>query len=249
MTGKLLTWLVMPLTLFMLVMPCLAWRAGRAAPGPAVLLGLAWLVLVVLSLPMTAAGLQIALQRQVDVPFVAEGRSDLGLVLGGMLSPPRRAGGLPELSSSINRAQVAVELVTTGRLRRLLVLGGNQPEARDRIPEAESVKALMVQWGVPAARIRIETASTSTRENAQAAMMLDIPPGSWLITSAWHMPRALVEFGCVGIRLRPYPVGLVHRYPSGVFAWLPTAEAMAGTSRLLKEWLGLAVAHWRCGVT
>lgn len=243
---KFATWLVMPLTLTLAVMAGLAWRLRRTRAG-VVLMLLGWLPLCAMSLPITAAALQRGLEQRMGEPPAAAARADLGVVLGGMLTPPRVPGGRPDLSASIDRAFIAADLVRAGRLRHLLVLGGNQPGDGARQPESEAVRDLMIRWGVPATRITAETGSASTRENARNARAHDIPAGAWLITSGWHMPRALAEFACAGLVLRPYPVELAGALPSGLFAWLPSADALSHASRMLKEWLGLAATRWRCG--
>ena len=63
-----------------------------------------------------------------------------------------------------------------------------------------------------------------------------------LVTSAYHMPRAMRHMRVAGLRAQPAPTGFTARgLPLVSFgAWLPSAEALARTQRALHEYLGLA---------
>jgi uncharacterized SAM-binding protein YcdF (DUF218 family) len=84
----------------------------------------------------------------------------------------------------------------------------------------------------------------STYEDALYALQAADPaPGEvWLlVTSAWHMPRALGTFANLGWRLTPYPVDY---RTSDRFRFEPrfdVAQALADLDRLVREWGALEV--------
>ena len=73
---------------------------------------------------------------------------------------------------------------------------------------------------------------------------------TWLlVTSAWHMPRAVGCFRKAGFPVIPYPVDL--RAPGPRYAWRGFYEVARGlrlTDVVTKEWVGL-VAYRLMGRT
>ena len=58
----------------------------------------------------------------------------------------------------------AAQLFRAGKGKVLIVTGGNLPWVPSERPEAELVRALLVEWGVPAAAIVLDGASRNTRD-------------------------------------------------------------------------------------
>jgi uncharacterized SAM-binding protein YcdF (DUF218 family) len=86
----------------------------------------------------------------------------------------------------------------------ILLCGG--PED---IPVASSMRSFLVAEGVPKESIRIESTSTSTRENAinAAVMLAQSPAGErMLLTSDYHMLRSVRVFQKAGVQVTPYPI-------------------------------------------
>src|SRR4029079_5186358 len=82
-------------------------------------------------------------------------------------------------------------------------LFGNRPD------EAQFASRLWQSLGIGASRIELENASRNTFENATMTKALVQPePGQrWLlVTSAFHMPRAVGCFRRAGFAVEPYPV-------------------------------------------
>lgn len=101
--------------------------------------------------------------------------------------------------SSVLRSLYAVRAYQTARFRKVVLSGWAVSDHMRRILMAE---------GVPAEAIVIENASKSTRENAlYTAQMLAGEPGSkLLLTSDYHMFRALRCFRKVGMSITPLPI-------------------------------------------
>jgi uncharacterized SAM-binding protein YcdF (DUF218 family) len=98
----------------------------------------------------------------------------------------------------------------------------------------------------------LEGRSRNTRENALFTRALIEPsPGErWLlVTSAFHMPRAVGCFRNVGLALEAYPAD--YRTDGNVRDFLPFPSIYDGmqlTDVAVKEWVGLIV-YWFAGYT
>jgi uncharacterized SAM-binding protein YcdF (DUF218 family) len=91
----------------------------------------------------------------------------------------------------------------------LLFTGGEGELWSQGMSEAARAALFFAEMGVPAERLQFEDRSRTTSENALFSAAL---PGvdkaqPWLLlTSAWHMPRALDSFRAAGWNVTPYPV-------------------------------------------
>jgi uncharacterized SAM-binding protein YcdF (DUF218 family) len=100
---------------------------------------------------------------------------------------------------------------------------------------------ILRQLGLPEDRLIVEGRSRTTAENAafSRALVPDVD-GPWiLVTSAFHMPRALGSFCAAGWRdLVPYPTD----YRGGTFweqAGWSLADNLTDLNIGVKEWVGL----------
>jgi uncharacterized SAM-binding protein YcdF (DUF218 family) len=104
--------------------------------------------------------------------------------------------------------------------------------------------------GIPQARIIAEGRSRNTVENAVFSLLLAMPqPGErWLlVTSGYHMPRAIGVFRQAGFPVEAYPVDWRTRGPQD--ALRPFSTLGGGLERAdtaMREWVGLLV-YWLTG--
>jgi uncharacterized SAM-binding protein YcdF (DUF218 family) len=95
---------------------------------------------------------------------------------------------------------------------------------------------------VPQAALTLESRSTNTYENAlftRELPGLDARKPWLLLTSAWHMPRAMATFQKAGWNVTPYPVDF---RTGGGTPW-SQYDLRLGADKwelLLHEWLGIA---------
>ena len=94
---------------------------------------------------------------------------------------------------------------------RLALIGGEGEFFPVGFAESRATTSFVVEEGIPMARVVLEEQSRSTHENAVYAKDLIRPKPSekWiLVTSAYHMPRALAELAhqLPEATLVPYPV-------------------------------------------
>jgi uncharacterized SAM-binding protein YcdF (DUF218 family) len=130
----------------------------------------------------------------------------------------------------------------------LLVSSGGPPPGRDMIPESETMKAALVELGVPADRIALESASRVTHDEAVLTSQLLRARGiraCVVVTSDLHMRRALAAFRREGLDARP----AIARDPLDaqrpVLQWLPTPQGMDYSREVVHEYVGLAWYWWR----
>ena len=129
----------------------------------------------------------------------------------------------------------------------ILVTGG--PLAPDEAPIAELMaESLRNDFGVSAAWI--ESAARDTRDNAVLSAQLLRSAGigsAYVVTHAWHMPRALEAFARSGFPVIAAPVRL-SRVPEGRFSdWIPRPDHLAESWFMLREWAGILVYRLRDG--
>lgn len=126
---------------------------------------------------------------------------------------------------------------------RLLYTGGSASILGKRSGEALEGRKLLVALGVDPARIAIEENSRNTDENARfsAAIEHPQPDQTWLlVTSAYHMPRAVGLFRKAGFSVRADPVD--YRSLGGVRDWRLNIDPVRGLRLFdlaVHEWIGL----------
>jgi uncharacterized SAM-binding protein YcdF (DUF218 family) len=143
----------------------------------------------------------------------------------------------------------AAERLTEGvRLARLLpeakvVFTGGIGQLFEGAEAGDAVKKYLEDVGIAPDRIIIEKASRNTYQNATLTRDLVKPKQGdrWLlITSAYHMPRAVGIFRQVGFDVIPFPVDFRTRDAGDLL--LPFGSVPAGLARAdlaVKEWIGL----------
>lgn len=176
------------------------------------------------------------------------------IVLGGAVEERVSVmrGGL-QLNEAGDRITSLLALARRYPQARLLFSGGSgEYLSASPVPEAEIVRRNVAALGLDPGRLMTEARSRNTDENARfSAAILQPKPGEvwWLVTSAFHMPRAIGCFRRAGFDVRAYPVDYRAAGPADWFR--PEATVGEGLRRsdiALKEWLGLAV-YWLTGKT
>lgn len=92
----------------------------------------------------------------------------------------------------------------------------------------------------------VDERSRDTAQNAQQLAALMRPARIRriaLVTDAWHMPRAVLEFRRVGFEVTPAPTGFATPRERALLEWLPSAYGLESSRQILREWLALRVAR------
>src|SRR5262249_20121851 len=151
----------------------------------------------------------LPLEEQFPAWDPSRGDPDGIVVLGGGLDMQASAArGLPELNEAAERMTATVELARKYPAVRIVFSGGDAGLITSG-NEADFALAFFESLGLPQERVLFENQSRNTIENAEFSKSLAGPkPGErWLIvTSAFHMPRAIGVFRAVGFAVEAYPV-------------------------------------------
>jgi uncharacterized SAM-binding protein YcdF (DUF218 family) len=164
------------------------------------------------------------------------------VVLGGAEDvAPKYAGEMAQVNDAGDRLIAAVQLAR--RFPEAVVLYSGGKAAISPVAEGafEVGPDILRQLGLSEGRLIVEGRSRSTAENATfSRAMVSNVEGTWvLVTSAFHMPRAVGSFCAAGWRnLVPYPTD----YRGGTF-WDQIGWDLAGNlddlNTGVKEWIGL----------
>lgn len=133
------------------------------------------------------------------------------IVLGGAQEAALQS--LAHKQPLLNGGAERMTAVTALHLRfphlKILFTGGEGRLVAEGPSEAERAKAFFTTQGIAADRVLYESASRNTYENAVLSAQLagvDKAARWLLVTSAWHMPRALATFQKAGWNVTAYPV-------------------------------------------
>ena len=190
------------------------------------------------------AWLLAPLEERFARPAEPLGRVDGVVVLGGAVDlRVSVARGRPQLGAFADRLTAFVALARRYPRARLVFTGGSGALFDTGHSEADVAENLIAELGLDPVRVAFERQARNTRENALLAMALAQPQAgeTWLlVTSAFHMPRAMGSFGRAGWPVTAYPVDYLRAGPG---RWRPGFSLMHGLSLLTlaeKEWIGLA---------
>jgi uncharacterized SAM-binding protein YcdF (DUF218 family) len=185
------------------------------------------------------------LEERFPRPELQEGFSPAGvIVLGGAVDP-----GMDSLrpSSALNEAgERMAETVSLARRfpkARIVFSGGGGTALDLHATESDAAAHFFARMALDAARITYEKRSRNTAENARYTQELIKPRAGekWLlVTSAYHMPRAMDLFRHEGFDVMAWPVDYrAHRALNlnGFFA--NPADGLRRTDLAAKEWVGL----------
>lgn len=237
-----------PVSFVLLLLLGLLLARWRPRVGRAFLWGL--LVVVYLcATPFLAGELMAPLQPYPPVdPLHLDQDAEAVVVLGARIGPA------PEYLSpgTGSFADNAVDSLTLQRLqyaaflakatgKPVLVSGGPSGHLRQHTVADVMKVTLERDFGV---QVRwTENQSRSTYANAALSAMQLRADGIrrlYLVTHAWHMPRAMAAFRANGLEPIAAPTRFVSRSTGDWLDFVPSAQALTTTYYAVHEWLGLA---------
>jgi len=158
---------------------------------------------------------------------------------GGRLSSALAYGGDTVNGESLERARYAAYLARHTGLP-ILVSGGS-PYGEGLSDALLMARVLEQEFGIKPRWL--EEQSHTTRENAEETRRIlrrEHIQRVYLVTHAWHMPRAMYAFKTAGIDAVPAPFGF-HSLSGAdrtYLAYLPSARGLSMTSLAIRERLG-----------
>lgn len=210
---------------------------------------LAWLGilgLVICGLSPAANWLILPLEERFPRPSQVEGYDGI-IVLGGAVDTIVTGGrGDTALTTSGERITIAARLAGQLPDARVIHSGGKGVIVSSQATEAEGASRLFEDFGIQSDRIVLEDASRNTLQNAVFTKKLvnPDPDQTWLlVTSAYHMPRAMGVFKQAGwTGLTAYPVDYRTRGEEDrTLGFSGVSKGLRRFDIAFKEWIGLFV--------
>lgn len=168
---------------------------------------------------------------------------DVGIVLGGFSTYDTLENRI-QFHESSDRLWHALSLYKTGKVKKLLLSGGSGSLLHKDETEANRVYDFLLNLGIRKEDILIDAKSKNTRENAveSAKIIQSTCPGAkcLLITSAFHMKRALGCFKKVHLEVVPYTTDFI----AGPRKWdpdkllIPNAYCVDTWNKMIREVVG-----------
>jgi uncharacterized SAM-binding protein YcdF (DUF218 family) len=182
---------------------------------------------------------------------VNSGKVDGIIVLGGAIGVARED---IVLNNAAARMTKAVELARAHPEAKLAFTGGGANLLSPVLhTEADGARLLFLGLGLPESRLILEDKSRNTVENAVfTKRLVDPKPGErWLlVTSAWHMPRAMGVFRKAGFQVEAFPVDFLSggERADYIRPYRKAARGLDIADDAFKEWAGL-LAYYIAGYT
>jgi len=212
--------------------------------GPAVM---ALAVLWICALPVTERLVWRGLES--DYPYqevAAAPVTDAIIVLSGMLEGAETDQGvLSQWGEGTDRYFAGVDLFQAKKASLMIFTQGGLPWS-DLPLEGGLLARRAIAAGVPEAQILLTGLVHNTEDEARevaALMELAGLQTATLVTSSFHVPRAVMIFEQEGVDVTPYPTDFRAKASLDWTSWVPSAAAFGETSNGLREYIGRAY-YW-----
>ncbi|MFN3786021.1 MAG: YdcF family protein [Thiothrix sp.] len=201
---------------------------------------------LVLSLPVVAQRLLGGLERQYPVQaelWLQQPLPEAIVVLGSGRNPEAiEYGGIMSSAIELERLQYAAFLHRKTGLP--LLISGSSSEAQYMQTVLANTFQVPIRWE--------ESASQTTWDNAYHSDQILSQAGirsAWVVTQAWHMPRAMQAFRNRQVQYLPASTsyGSSNFWRHAWLWWIPQATALARSQTAVHEWLGLWLYQHKAG--
>lgn len=194
--------------------------------------------------PTTASLALGVLERQATAEAAGcvppESHARFIVLAGGLDRQASSAQDVGALSATSMRRIIAAAQLARGVPDSHLLISGGMGR---RWTEADLMGALAQRLGIAPERMELERRSRNTLQNARevARMLRGAPPRPlYLVTSAYHMPRAWMSFRRSGLQVCALPVDYESIPAFSLEDLVPDASALRTMSHAVHEYLGIA---------
>ena len=166
---------------------------------------------------------------------------DLVIVLGGMVhNVHQKTGKISyEFNGAVDRINAGIKLIKYKRANKMILTRGKLPWKKG-LPEGEFLREFALEQGISINQIILTDNVENTDQEAKViSQILDPNQKIALITSAFHMDRALMSFK--QYNLHPISIPVDHRQNFDSFHMrllMPSSLAVMNVSLLFRETLG-----------
>ncbi|MEE2745513.1 MAG: YdcF family protein [Pseudomonadota bacterium] len=179
----------------------------------------------------------------IALPEKVNGIIVLGGVIDQFISKDRET---PAINGAVERLIAFAKLSERYPEAKLIFSGGSGVLTKQNLKEAHFVGPVFEMLNVDMTRIIYEDKSKNTFENALFSKELvesEIMHPWVLVTSAFHMPRAIGVFRHTGWNIFPYPVDYQSKKSYKVCCQFSFRGGISSLSHSLHEWIGLGF-YW-----
>ncbi|MCP4478557.1 MAG: YdcF family protein [Planctomycetaceae bacterium] len=183
---------------------------------------------------------------QIDIAQIPN--LDAVIVLGGGTSSTYN--NRSQLGMAGDRVATAARLYHSGQVKKIICTGSQSFRASpEDLHPREEAKLILTEFGIPAsAVILLEGENTSQEMNSLKSWIpehINSPqPRVGLITSAWHLKRALRLAKSQGLEFEPIPSNFISGPVNPSPHWvIPSGDNLATTGRIFKEYLAAIVSR------
>ena len=190
-----------------------------------------------LSTPLAGTALLSLLETPYDDPLRHPGDAIVVLGAGTYFNAPEYGGDTVN-GYSLERLRYGAQLYR--RSGKPVLVSGGSPQG-NATSEAAHMKALLEEeWRIPVAWSEETSANTLANARNSAVMLARARIRRiYLVTHAWHMPRAQLAFESAGFVVIPAPTRYTTRFELGPLVLLPGSDGMLHSSIFCREILGL----------
>jgi uncharacterized SAM-binding protein YcdF (DUF218 family) len=176
---------------------------------------------------------------------------DAAILLTGMSSIDIKLDRL-EFNDRTDRLMQVLRLYKDQKIKKIILCGGPATISSSDSLEGDRLKSFLVKMGINPIDLILEDQSKNTHENAvyvKSILQDYYPNGKFLlVTSGWHMRRAVATFRREGIQITPYSTD---RYGGPIkfdldYLFLPSSATLFNWEKLFHEWVGCGV-YWGKG--
>ena len=171
---------------------------------------------------------------------------DAVIVLGG--GTYTNLNGEPQLAQSGDRVAMAAKVFIAGRTNRIICTGvKTYRPATEALEIGEEAKAILIGLGIPSDSIETIPGQNTSQEMQAIKEWISKNPTSTrigILTSAWHLNRAMRLADAAGIDAIPIPADFLSRNATVSTGWvIPSADDLYRSSRVVKEYLAALVGR------
>ena len=170
--------------------------------------------------------------------------ADAVVLLGGLANDPRKGLNV-EWNESVDRFEQSVYLIRAHKAPNLILTSGPDDDEGD----GRFLYPAALDHGIPKQALLYTRQSYNTAAEAENIKDLAARHGIRsiiLVTSAFHMRRAVMLFKRTGLTVQPFPVDYSccnTAKPYKPQDYLPNSAALVGTERTIREYCGL-LFYW-----
>jgi uncharacterized SAM-binding protein YcdF (DUF218 family) len=167
--------------------------------------------------------------------------ADAIVVLAGGVVRGITAPGV-QWGESANRYFGGFDLAMAGKAK-VIVFSAGAPESPHGPSQGELMRQSAIRQGIQPERIILTHSVYTTEDEARAVSEIAGIHSILLVTSAFHMPRAVLLFRARGLEVSPFPTDerVTGEWTTRPLHFIPESEPLHESEAALREYYGLAV--------